>query len=313
MLLRRLTDFILASRLRAMAVAFATSFIPVPGGSVGVLVASLVTLRKGAFEGSLVFCAALAASLASYVFYRNSANAWMLWQVTWIGCALGLLTWLLVLILRRTSSWAIVTELSGLCGILVILGLHLAFPGIQGWWVEQLTAWFHKSTSMIGHFLPDMGSAAMQPEAVSAAWIASFSRYATGFLVTSFLVNLLLQVMIARAWEAAVFTRGLLRQELHAFRADRVAGLLFIIVLVAALMGSMLALDMLPVLLMVFCLAGFCLVHALFALLRRGWVALLFFYAGVVVFFPFSLAIVAIAGLFDVWLDFRGKRILKKR
>src|SRR5438128_1826938 len=57
MFLRRLTDFVLQNRLQAMGIAFILAMIPVVG-SVSLVVASLVTLRKNAFEGGLVFIAA---------------------------------------------------------------------------------------------------------------------------------------------------------------------------------------------------------------------------------------------------------------
>ena len=65
MFLRRFTDFVLQNRLQAMATAFITAFIPVIG-SISILIAALVTLRKGAYEGALVAVAATLPYIISY-------------------------------------------------------------------------------------------------------------------------------------------------------------------------------------------------------------------------------------------------------
>ena len=70
MLLRRFTDFVLQSRIHAIGTAFVLTFIPWIGAPVSVLIAALVTLRKGIFEGVLVLIAASALyvfDLASYI------------------------------------------------------------------------------------------------------------------------------------------------------------------------------------------------------------------------------------------------------
>lgn len=311
MLLRRLTDFILSSRLRAAGTAFATAFIPIPGGNLGVLIAGLVTLQQGAYAGSLVFCSAIAASFLGCFLFQTPETAWVLSVVTLAGFGLSFLTWLLVLVLRVTGSWALVTELGALIGLVLILGLHWAFPGLDQWWVHELTTYFHQANSIIGQFLP--GSVGLQkqfsalPSKALSQWIEAFSHYATGFLVACLLFNTLLQVLLARAWETVLYMPGRLRQELYFFQPGLFAGVAAVLLLVLIQIGSRIALDMLPVFVLIFALAGLSLTHLLMSRVRGGRLGLILVYAALVMLFPFGLIGIAIPGLLDVWLNFRKK------
>lgn len=322
MFLRRLSDFILASRLNSMGSAFLVSLVP-GGSSFGFLAATFVTLCRGAAEGSQAFLAVLAGSVASTLLYRLSGNFQLFGQMVWMVFVFGLASALSALLLRRTGSWALVTELGAIAGVLLIGLLHLCYPDLHGWWASQLTDWFRRGTSVMGHFMPAGGSAlpdrGIPLDTATLTGISAFAWYATGILVASFLLNLFLQLMLARAWEAALFQPGSFGKEMRAFRPARITALLLLVLLsLAVLAKSQVALDMLPVLLMVFCVAGFCLMHALVARMEKeqkggGKLVLWLLYGGVVLLFPFSLAIMAVAALLDIALDFRQKRIVKMR
>src|SRR5438445_7459400 len=112
MLLRRFTDFVLRSRLHAMGAAFALSLVPLFGASIGILIAAFVTLRKGAFEGTLVLCAVMAPYLLSYAMSESESQSQLLLIATATVIAINILTWLLAVVLRRYSNWNIVIEVS---------------------------------------------------------------------------------------------------------------------------------------------------------------------------------------------------------
>ena len=318
MLLRRLTDYILASRMKGIGVSFISTLLPVPG--LGMLVASLVTLRKGAFEGSLVFCATIAATLLQYLLVtKTPETAWLMSLGIQLGCLLGFLTWLLVLVLRVTGSWALVVESGALIALAVITGLHWVFPHMQAFWVKQLTSFFTPggASGAADLILPAGSGAASRLGELSAqqmaGMIAGFSQYATGFMVTVFLFNTLLQVILARAWESMLYAPGKMRAELYHFRPGWITASVTIVLLVLDLAGVRVAIDLLPVLVMVFLLAGLSLLHYVFSRVRGGWLWIVLMYVGIALMFPWSIIVIAIPGLLDVWLDFRGRlNALKK-
>ena len=307
MLLRRLTDYLLSSRWRALAIGMLASFIPIPGGNLGILVAGLVTLRQGALEGSLVFCATIFTSVLGYFFFRTPETAWLTSEAAqWGFFAFSLLTWLLVLTLRVFASWAVVAELGALIALIVVAVLHVVFPDLQAWWVTQLTTYFNQVMPQMGGRLPD-------DMAQVTGFLADFSRYATGVLAASFLFNILTQVVLARAWETVVFMPGQLRRELYMFRPGWISAIVTVLLLVLDLMGVAIAIDLLPVMILLFALAGLSLMHAVCARMRKPWVMLILVYVGICFTLPWSLIGIAIPGLLDVWVDFRARlTVLKK-
>ncbi len=313
MLLHRLTRYILARRFQGVAVAFGASFIPVPGCNLGVLVAVLLTLCKGAREGSLAFFAVLAAGLLEYIVGRTPENSHLLMMLTAIGFFAALLTWFFALLLRYSRNWSLVIEVSALLGMLVVLVLHGVFPTIQGWWAAQFSAWFLKDVSFIGAFLPAEGSFYNQlltmPSFAREALFKSASHYVTGMLVTLFLFSILSQVVLGRWWQKAFFAEsGGLRPKLYSIRHGRFTALLFIVVIMTAgLFHSALAADVLPVLMTAFFLAGLSLVHALVAWLKKGRSWLIVAYGGLFFAWPLLVPLFAMIALLDVVADFRGR------
>src|SRR3990167_3899547 len=104
MFLRRFTDYILQSRLQALLAAFVIAFIPIIG-SIGVVIAVLVTLRKGMFEGALVVIAATLPYLLSYAVYPPSGGADVAFVAIAILLVSNMLTWLFAAFLRRYNHW----------------------------------------------------------------------------------------------------------------------------------------------------------------------------------------------------------------
>lgn len=149
-ILRRCTDFVLQNRLQAMGVAFIISYIPLLG-SVAILIAGLVTLRKGAFEGLLVVIAATLPYLLKY--YTGFGGGVIESEIAVIGLVLSLvsnmLVWVFAIVLRRYNNWNTVLEYAVLLGLVVIGLVHILYPDIQAWWATQLTRYFDKTTAMV--------------------------------------------------------------------------------------------------------------------------------------------------------------------
>ncbi len=300
MLLRRFTDYVLHSRLQAMLAAFLLAFIPLIGAGASILVAALVTLRKGAFEGTLVLIASLVPFVMSYAMSEPAAGGQLLIAMETL-IAINILTWLLALVLRRYANWSLVIEVAALAGMLLVGGVHLLFPDVQAWWGTQLSASFGKAASVLGQFAEDPAAS----KAMTADLVANLQRYATGFVVTSVMFNALLQLILARWWQAVMFNPGELRKELHQIRLSYISVLVFAAVAMLAYLGSDLCLDFMPVLIGAFCASGLSLIHRLVVSNKAGWFWLSVVYFSIMFVVPLGIVLVAIVGLFDSLLDAR--------
>lgn len=302
MLLRRFTDFILQGRVQAISVAFLSAFIPVIGG-VSILIAVLVTLRKGAIEGGLVL---LAASLpvGLGLIYRHESmpnDVQITMFILGIVILSHLLTWFFAIILRQFNSWSMTLEFAVLLSVLVIGILHLFFPDIQDWWVTKLNDYFTKAKEITG---------AVKDVSSKLQAIGLIKPFLTGLFVIILLLNALLQLLLARWWQAVIFNPGGLRKELYQVRLSYMAGIVFIVGLMFAYFNNEFALDELPVLFMAFFVAGMCLLHQLTSTAKNSWVWLLLIYTIVFLLFPLSIIIIAFVALCDTGLDFRKRLIL---
>lgn len=299
-LLRKVTDFILQSRSRAFGVAFVCAYLPLLG-SISILVAGLVTLRKGVWEGAWILFAATVPFFLSYAMAAPSPDQVEMAQIALAALVVSnVLVWLYAVILRQYNNWSLVLELSVLLSVVIIGIVHLVNPDIQVWWGAKLTTYFTKATTEMSG-LPNT-DIKMQLQALDI-----IKPFATGLVILSIVLNGLLQLLLARWWEVIMFAPGTLRRELYQIRFGYVVGALFVAILLLSLWGNATALDMKPVFYGLFFIAGISLAHCLLAQARYGWFWLMFVYIALIVLFPKSTMIVAIFALLDVLLDFRRR------
>jgi hypothetical protein len=304
MLLRRFTDFILQGRFQAIGLAFALAFVPIIMG-ISVLIAVLVTLRKGIYEGAWVM---LAATIPSWIGVfampsSESAAGIMAFASVALITTSNFSTWVFAGLLRRYGNWSFLLELSIVLAILAVWIAHLLYPDIQNWWVTQLNAYLSKTVSSMS---------GLQDEAVALndmqmQLVSHVKEYATGFAVVSVLFNALLQVVLGRWWQAIIFNPGGLRLELRQIRLNHIAGVLFVVGFVLAFIGNKTVLDMMPVFFAIFAIAGLSLAHSLASLTKLAWLWLVIIYVGIVLAFQPSVAVLAVMAFLDTWLDFRKR------
>jgi hypothetical protein len=305
MFLRRFTDYILQSRLHAVLVAFVIAVAPVIG-SISIVIAALITLRKGSREGALVVAAATLGAVLQYIVYPASNESGMAMAVILALIASNVLTWLFAIMLRQYSYWNLTLEVAALVGIFAVIAAHIVYPGIQDWWQTQLTAYLSKAASNVDLVKPDAETIAAQVELVGI-----MKQYATGLVIASLLFNALLQLLIARWWQAVMFNPGELRKELHQIRLSYATGILFVIGAVLSYGRVEMAMDIMPVLLMVFFIAGLSLLHYLIAPTNFSWMLLILMYMAVMWLFPVSIVIVSFIALLDTTVNIR-QRITRK-
>lgn len=331
MWLGRFTNYILQHRWQAIALTFISTLISTYLGKLmpnlpvliglfgvllavflgvfGILIAALVTLVRGIVEGAIF---ALAATLPYFISVFIPANygvatpAIMLWVGLGVAVLSNVLTWVFAVMLRRQTSFSVIIQIAALLGVLVISLIHLIYPGIVDWWGSQLQglqAFYTKAAAVKGP-LKTAAPSDVQMEAINLA-----KQFATDVIIAAILCNALLQLIIARWWQSIVFKPGMLRRELHNIRLSQLAGILFFVSLVLSYLGNVVILDIMPILYMLFGIAGLSLVHYLFGLMRSPtvWFWLAVFYFTLIFAWPFSVVLVAMLGWLDIWLDVRKR------
>lgn len=310
-ILRRFTNFVLQGRTQACATAFILAYIPLIG-SISVLIAGLVTLRKGALEGALVFLAATVPYLLSYLSAPQGTEIEIdlaLFAVV-IFTATNSVMWLFANILKRYSSWGFILDLAVLLGLIVIGIIHFLYPDIDNWWVIKLTGYFNKTATMMREVQPN---AVVIPPEIQGQIVNTIKTYATGVFIVSITFNALLQLVLSRWWQAVMFNPGELRKELLNIRLSYIAGALFLICYPLSSWGDKTAIDMMPVIYLVFSIAGLSVMHSLLGVKTRR-LGLVLLYVGLIVIitlFPSGILLIALIfsliAFFDIGMNFRKR------
>jgi hypothetical protein len=316
--LKRFTEYLLANRLRAVLIFVVISLIPVKSVVLGIfyvfcvtlaiLYAAFLTLRKGALEGGVALAIVMSLTILKLVLvapdnemvlsplmFWTTVGFWSLWVIS------NMLTWLFAVLLNRQMKWSAILQVAALGGVVAISVLHLVYPDIASWWGVQLTS----ATKQALSSMPDgMNNAKQTMEAINLA-----KYHMSGMIVTMLLLNAMIHLIMARWWEAAVYSPGMLRRELHFIRLSNLAGILFLLTQLLAANGNSVVLDFLPIVYLLFVCAGLSVFHYFLGLMvspsRWFWLGLLY----VVIFYtmPHSLMLVSMVGLGDIWFDLRKK------
>lgn len=317
--LRSFTQFILQSRLRAIGVTFALTFIPLIG-TISIIITGLVTLRKGALEGFFVL---LAASLPYFIllpFQPLPMGYWIVGIITLSNC----LTWFFAALLNRSGNWSLVLEVTALIGIIVVTTAHVIKPDLESWWGKNLSTYItqmipeantdpDQTTDKIEktETSPALKEASLEPELIS--FVNAAKPYATGALTASVLFTALLQLFAARWWQMALSDRKKSAPELRRIHLSAMAGFVFLLTLILSYIKVPLAQDLLPVLYLTFCATGLSLVHyAANKLQGLSWLALLVFYVillgtWMAYKMPLVFQLLALAALLDIGFDWRER------
>lgn len=309
MWLQRLTDYLLKNRWQTIGIVFLMTFVPLVG-IVGIVIAAFITLRKSVIEGAIVALAATLPYVASFFIsgqHQEQAMPLVLWAAVGVAVLSNVMTWIFAVMLRRGVDWSNILQIAALAGVLVISVVHLVYPDIANWWGIQLQQYYTQTTQALNGVL-----AKATPDQVSAQLetINITKQFATGVMTAGILMNALIQLVVARWWEAAVFSPHMLRKELHNIRLSRLAGLLFMLSLVLSYIGNNVVMDMMPVLYLLFCAAGLSLVHYLFTTMTSSssrWFWLSVLYVILIFSLPVSLIMVSALALIDIVFDIRKR------
>lgn len=297
--MRGLATFIMKGRGQAVSTIAALtvlSWIVSLASLLSAAAIALPTLRKGAVEGGLImgFAAMVVALIGATMMddpVRAAAYSLALWTPVW----------LLAVLLRESSSLDWTLAGAALLAMAMVLVLYAIYGDPTQLWMEELRRLSR----------PFLESGKSEAElALFKQNLEGLARYMTGGIAAGSMLTLSLSLLIARWWQATLFNPGGFRVEFQGLHVSPLAAYaslgLFALAWIADGVVAELAWNLAIPLSMLFLLAGFAVLHAVFAANPNGG----FWLAGVYVALIFAsplIVLIMLLGLSDIWMDWRNR------
>lgn len=294
----RLAAFILRgpnqATLAVILFAGLSLFLPLVG-LVSSAAVALVALRKGFAESARVAAGATLAMCLGGVLVADSILAPTLYvALMWLP------VWLVALLLRTTRQLGWAMEFGSLLGSGAIVAIYSLVPDPASMWEERL----HVLLAALAQRTSGAELPLSQP---FGTWFAS---YLTGILAAGSVMSLFVSLFLARWWQAVLFNPGGFGAEFTTLRFHKLTHYLALLGLGLALTAggavAEVCWNLLIVLGVLFVMLGLSILHRTLSSKanRRFWLAGLYLLA---LFLPQTLLPVALLGITDVWIDWRGR------
>lgn len=290
-----LAGFILRGRSTAALVITASGllallFPPLSLLSGGAL--ALVALRNTLLG---VWSVLMLALLAGGVFLGVLAG---LPQAVLALLALWLPVMLCAAVLRNTESLALSMLAAGLCAVALMLVVYTTLPDPAQMWRQILER-------MLGSAELELNSEQL------SEYIEAMSRHMTGIVAAGFMLNVILCLIIGRAWQSRLYNPGGFRHEFLALRLGKVLTLVFVVLTgVALALQSAFVAGLLVLFLVLYLFQGIAVTHAWVDAKSGGTVWLVLFYALLVIVWQ-ALVLASLLGMADAWIDVRRRWLNK--
>lgn len=250
---------------------------------------SLVTLRKGWKQASLLLIPAITAHILVSL-------TTVVWTVACVDALIRVLPcFAAACVLRKTHSWKAVAALFFCLVMLCALSLQVFAPHLIDAQLVYLQTAMRGIDS--GRTLLDLwGEWGIQPFVVA--------NYLLGFQGVCLLLAIISPLLFARSLQAQLYYPGGFRQEMLNFRGDKYSVLVMVLLAVAASLNHVFAMNGLPLMMFYFTLAGLSVsAHVLEKMkpLRMAVVLLVPFMLLPLIVLPFYIAL----GTFDSLFNFR--------
>jgi len=303
-MMRAIAAYILRGGLRATSVAviaavFSMAVMPlihVSGASIG-----LVTLRDSALNGLKVSLgAAVIIWVLGLLSSLQTVPVQLFIAVVFFGVWLPAIFTAAVLRSKRDLGKALIA--AGAYAFVVLLMMYLVLGDVTAWWHEVLSAAFQMTL-------------ANSPSAINAADITravdSLAEMMGGLLAMGIVISIMINLFLARWWQAALFNPGGFRQEFIQMRLDRRLAFVALLVLVlgSVVSGALngLGRDTMFLIMAMFSLQGLALVHAVAAAKNANTLWIIILYVLLMIMTLPVVMVLAAMGLTDSWMDFRKR------
>ncbi|MBB6523864.1 hypothetical protein G8768_20685 [Pseudoteredinibacter isoporae] len=282
--MRALAEFIMRGRLQASVAALIGSWFPL----ISPATVALVTLRRGASDGTVILLVAMLPALLA-LFASDLGPLMSL--VTMLSL---LLVFGVALILRRSISWA--------AAIMAMVALSSAASLLLG---QVVPAPVESLVEVLGDLFKEIQAQAPEGEPQAQLPVPG-ERFALGLIAYVLALSSIASLILARWWQSMLYNPGGFGEEFRQLRLNRSSVIIsFVAALYCFSQGSDYAiwasLFGFPLL-----LQGIAIVHFVVKQRQMGVQWLVLMYLALLFASPVALVLTLLAVL-DSWIDFRGR------
>ena len=257
-------------------------------------IVALCTLRAGPKEGITVLF------IATAVF----ASVAMLLMAQPLLAGIFLISnWLPVYgissILGYTRSLSMSLLVTTGIGVLLVVGAYIVLPSPAEWWLQMMEPMVKMLEAQPGWKLG---------QAETQLFVTTLSSVMTGLLVAGLFANIVLGLLLGRAWQAMLYNPMSFAEEFQQLRLGKVPAIVMMVTTATALLaGSSVPLlqDCLPILIVLFVVQGLAVTHAIVRLQQRHKAWLIVMYVLLLIMTSQMAVLLALIGVLEQWFNFR--------
>ncbi len=304
-MLERFGKYILENQRNACTLALVFGFVPLFGW-VGVVIVALATLRHGPMDGFKVFLCAAIPDIIWALFGHQEA---ILFGI--LGSSFYV--WIVASVLKRSASWTLVLEATALLAILSVVAVHLFMPDINSWWYDVFKTQYDKLNNEISTGLTVLSADDQDQWQQFSAMVKdsnllqNAAKIATGGIIILTLLSNCLNLVLGRWWQASLFNPKALKPELLNVRLGYIASATAVFSIVGLIADWSVMWDIIPIVFLVFLVAGFSLIQYLFDKYKVHFLWILLFYVLFIYLSPGSLLFVVLIALIDSLFNVRQR------
>ena len=287
--MKLLGQYLLAEKYKSVAmlslITVMSLLIPPLTYIISAIPFSLIALRKGGkYSLEVMVFTLLVISLFGYFSRIGLGLGATLTTSIWLP------VWLSSMVLRITESQALSVLVAGGIGVLFILVLSPFNRELSEWWQSSINAFLEKSLS---------ATELSQMQAV----LDSILPLISGIMAAGVVISLITSVLLARAWQSALFNPGGFWQEFFSLYLPRWVTYLTLFIMVISFAGiegvSWLAQNILTVLIVMHVVQGIVTVHRTIQnrKLSRSWLIVMYSF---LIFMPQMALFIAFLGIVDI-------------
>lgn len=251
--IRKQGQYLLANNRHAMFHATILALLPFTAW-LSVAIIALVTLRKGWQDGGRLLVPVTIVTFALSLPSTTVAIAFINALLIFMPCYLA------ACVLRLTTNWRAV---AGFFFLQVIIAVSL----VQVLMPDFIMAQYQYLQTVLREVQTDSALLAFINDKAGLNQTI-FASYLLGLQAIGVVFSACLSLMLARSVQSQLYYPGGYKQEMLAFRGDKIGLLLLVTLLVAASQQSVFAISLLPLLIFYFLLAGLSLS---FNILAKQW------------------------------------------
>ncbi len=273
----------------AGVLAVLSLFIPLISVISGAII-GLVILTQGLRPGAwVIFVSVVGITLVSYLITRSPV----------LGVTIGLVQWLPMVImaelLRRTASLSFTVLAGAGLALLVVLVQFVLWPDSEQIWLQYLSQVFAGM---------EQQDAATQQQLESV--LRNMVHWMTVLVVAVMYSTYVATLMVSRWFQARLVDSDAHRSEFYSISLGKsAAGLAIMVIAVSLLLQQDMLIALAMVMVAAFIFQGLAIAH-MWSRQRNAKVWLFVLYA-MMLFVPQTVALVALLGIVDNWVDFRAR------